>query len=131
LESSIDEDGDILAPSGSLKSSVNEMALYLSTQLNDGVAPNQTRIISAENLKITHNPILENYAMGWETESYKNISVLMHTGAYDGFASVLVMIPSYNIGLVLLANSEEAAESLTENAHQILIDVLIEHLPDN
>jgi len=121
---STDADGDALAPSGSLKSNVKDMALYLSTQLNQGVAPNQNRIVSAVNLLKTKQPIINDYAMGWEQIIYKNTLVTMHTGGYDGFVSVLVLIPSYDIGLVLLANSEDDG-GLTENAHELLVDILM------
>lgn len=120
---SSDEDGDVLAPSGALKSNVKDMALYLSTQLNQGVAPNNNRVVSAANLQKTKQPILDDYAMGWEQVTYNNTLVIMHTGGYDGFVSVLVLIPSYDIGLVLLVNSE-SGEELTENAHEMLVDIL-------
>lgn len=124
LLTSEDIDGDALAPSGSLKSSVNEMALYLSTHLNTGIAPNQNRIVSSENLLKTRQTIINDYAMGWENSTYDDLRITQHTGAYDGYASVLVLIPAENIGLVILTNSEDAAEELTENAYQILIDIL-------
>ena len=118
-----DKDGDALAPSGSLKSNVRDMALYLSTQLGMGVAPNQNQVVSAGNLLKTRQPILDDYAMGWEQVTYNNTQVTMHTGSYDGFVSVLVLIPSYDVGLVLLANSEDDG-GLTDNVHEILVDIL-------
>ena len=59
-----DFDGDSLAPSGTLKVNVHEMALYLSTQLNYGEAPNGTRVVSEKNLTETWKPDLEDYGMG-------------------------------------------------------------------
>ncbi|MEH6631541.1 MAG: serine hydrolase domain-containing protein [Halopseudomonas aestusnigri] len=121
-----DLDGDALAPSGSLKSSAKEMALFISTQLNRGLAPNGARVVSSENLVKTWQPITGDYALGWWKTSYKNTYVIMHTGSYDGFVSVLALVPSDNVGLVLMANSEAAAGDLTEYAHEILVDVLKE-----
>ena len=43
---SYDVDSDALAPSGSLKANINEMALYISTVLNGGIAPNGNRVVS-------------------------------------------------------------------------------------
>lgn len=119
-----DVDGDVLAPSGSLKSNIQDMALYLNTQLNDGVAPNDNQVVSAENLRKTKQPILDGYAMGWETINYKETEVLMHTGSFDGFVSVLVLIPARDMGLILLANSE-SGEELTDNVYKILLDIII------
>ncbi len=45
-----DFDGDPLAPSGTLKASVADMALYMATYLKNGVAPNGTRLISTASL---------------------------------------------------------------------------------
>jgi len=118
-----DIDGDALAPSGSLKSNVKDMALYLSTQLGLGMAPNQNRVVSADNLLRTRQPIINQYALGWEQVSYSNTQVTMHTGSFDGFVSVLVLIPSYDVGLVLLANTEDDG-GLTDNVHEILVDIL-------
>lgn len=124
LLASDDVDGDVLAPSGSLKSNIKDMALYLNTQLNEGVAPNKTQVVSAENLLKTKQTILDDYAMGWETVSYKETKVLMHTGSFDGFVSVLVLIPSRDIALVLLANSENG-EGLTDDIYKILLDTMV------
>ncbi|MEH6450495.1 MAG: serine hydrolase domain-containing protein [Oleispira sp.] len=124
LIDSRDVDGDVLAPSGSLKSNIQDMALYLNTQLNDGVAPNDNQVVSAENLRKTKQPILDDYAMGWESINYKETEVLMHTGSFDGFVSVLVLIPVRDTGLVLLANSE-SGEELTDNIYKILLDIMI------
>ena len=126
-EPSEDVDGDMLAPSGSLKSSVKEMALYLSTHLNDGIAPNKTRIVSKANILKTRQPIIEGYGLGWESVSYRNTLISQHTGSFDGFVSVILLIPKKNLGLVLLANSEQAAGDLTDQAHKILINTLIDH----
>lgn len=124
FEPSVDTDDDILAPSGSLKSSAWEMAMFIATQLNNGVAPNHNTIVSEQNLQKTHETVLDGYALGWENLTYKQTDILAHTGSYDGFVSAIALLPEYNIGLVLLVNSEDAGETLTEQVHKILIDIL-------
>jgi CubicO group peptidase (beta-lactamase class C family) len=47
---------DTVAPAGSLWSSAREMAAYLQTQLAGGVAPDGSRVVSAENLGRTWSP---------------------------------------------------------------------------
>lgn len=124
LAERFDVDGDALAPSGSLKANVTEMALYVATQLNQGVAPNGNRVVSAQNLAQTWQPYLEDYALGWEVQSHAGVKVIAHTGAFDDFASVIGFIPDYNVGFVILLNSESAGEELIENAPAKLVTLL-------
>jgi len=120
-----DYDGDVLAPSGSLKASVTEMAKYVITQMNGGVAPNGNRVVSADNLSETWMPYLEGYGMGWEVQRYEGLEVIMHEGAYDNFISVIGFIPAYETGFVILVNSEDAGASLIEQAAEELVAIIV------
>ncbi len=124
LSASYDFDGDILAPAGSLKANVTEMALYVATQLSRGVAPNGNRVVSAENLAKTWQPHLENYGLGWEIQEYHGSKLIFHTGAYDDFVSVIGFLPEFEVGFVILVNSEEAGENLVEAAPYVLVEKL-------
>lgn len=121
-----DVDGDPLAPSGSLKASAREMGLYVSTQLNRGVAPNGQRVVAAETLAETWQPYLEDYTMGWEVQEAAGLDLILHTGAYDDFISVIGFFPEEEIGFVLLINCEEAGGGLTEEAPFYLAELLTE-----
>ncbi|MDM8519933.1 serine hydrolase domain-containing protein [Anaerolineales bacterium HSG6] len=104
---SYDVVGDALAPSGGLKANVQDMAAYLSTQLNHGVAPNGQRIVSADSLHETWQPYLEEYALGWEIRMDNGDRVISHEGSYDSFNSLLMFSPKRNVGLVILTNTDE------------------------
>ncbi len=119
-----DIDGDPLAPSGSVKASILDMAAYISTQLNEGVAPNGTRVASAANLRETWKPLLENYGMGWETSEYNGYTVISHEGSFDNYLSVIGIVPDLEIGFVVLTNCEENAEGLIIDLPQYVIDEL-------
>jgi len=121
-----DFDGDPLAPSGSLKASIKDMASYISTQLNKGIAPNGSRVVSEENLLQTQIPKWGNYAMGWQTDIYQGIKLISHEGSYDNFLSIIGIIPEYNLGFVVLTNSEEAAFDLFEDTPGKLIALIRE-----
>jgi CubicO group peptidase (beta-lactamase class C family) len=121
---SYDLDRDPLGPSGTLKISVLDMAKYVATQMNAGVAPNGTRVVSAENLRMTWEVQLEGYALGWDHVSYGNTAVIFHTGAFDNFVSVIGFLPDLDIGLVLLVNSEDAGYALSEDAIYDLVDFI-------
>jgi CubicO group peptidase (beta-lactamase class C family) len=120
-----DVDGDPLAPSGSLKASASEMALYLSTLLNRGVAPNGNSVISSENLNETWNTYLENYGMGFEKQLYNNYEIIGHEGSFDNYLSVFGISIDLNMGYVFLTNCEDASEELISDAPQYLLDLYI------
>ena len=127
LEVAISEDfdGDPLAPSGSLKASVSEMALYLSTLLNRGVAPNGNRIISSENLNETWKTYLENYGMGFEKKTYKEIDIFGHEGSFDNYLSVFGISSELNMGYIILTNCEDASEGFIADAPELLVDLYL------
>jgi CubicO group peptidase (beta-lactamase class C family) len=126
LSETYDVEGDALAPSGSLKANVVDMGNYISTQLNHGVAPNGNSVVSAENLAETWVPYLENYAMGWENIWYREMEIISHTGAYDDFASVIGFFPKFDLGFVVLLNSEEAGYDLVEEIPYLIADFLFD-----
>ncbi len=113
------------APAGAGLASTTDMARYLITQMNGGVTPEGTRIVSAANLAETHVPgiLLEpgaflptelqpdtaslNYGMGWYNETFKdNRRLIWHAGGIDGFASLMGFFPEDRLGFVILTNLE-------------------------
>lgn len=61
-------------------------------------------------------PLLEEYGMGWEIVEADGLRLVSHTGAYDGFVSVICLLPDAKVGFVLLVNVEEGGGELTEEA---------------
>ena len=110
-----------LRPAGGLWSSAREMARYLQTELAHGVAPGGTRVVSAENLKRTWEPVVEvpdfyggppamaasksHYGLGWESGEYRGLRVLNHAGGTTGFTSEVAFLPEAGLGIAILANS--------------------------
>ncbi len=119
-----DTDADALAPSGSLKSTANDMARFLQMLLGGGTAADGRSIVSPESIDTMWEPVLEDYAMGWEAGSLEGVSFLSHEGSFDGFLSVIVMAPEDDLGLVVLTNSEDAAVDLIAEAPRLLIDAV-------
>lgn len=107
---------DALMPSGSLKAGAREMALYMQMLINRGVAPDGTRLVSEAGLEEMWRPRLEAYGLGWEIVEVDGMRLVSHTGAYDGFTSVIGLLPEEGVGFVLLVNEEEAGGDLTEAA---------------
>jgi CubicO group peptidase (beta-lactamase class C family) len=99
------------APAGAVSTTLNEMARYVLTQLNAGVAPNGTRIVSAQNLAESwtpQTPITETsaYGMGWITADLNGIAFLNHAGSADAFKTDMTLLPDAKIGMLIFANSE-------------------------
>ena len=102
------------APAGASWSNARDAARYLITQLNQGVAPNGKRVVSAENLTETWKPQVEiqpgiHYGLGWMIGSYQGRRFLSHSGGTSGFASELTFLPDAGLGIVVLTNAEYGA----------------------
>ncbi|MEM8640414.1 MAG: serine hydrolase domain-containing protein [Cyanobacteria bacterium P01_G01_bin.54] len=121
-----DLDQDLLAPAGGLKASITDMAAYMITQVQGGIAPNGQRVVSRENLTATWQPRWGNYAMGWEQFNHRGVQLLSHTGSFDNFFTVIGMLPEYELGFVVLTNSDEAAAWQIPNVDFLVVDLLLE-----
>jgi len=98
-----------VAPAASLWSTVLDMGRYLITELDQGVAPDGPRVVSAENLGVTWEPQVAvsaeaSYGLGWFVDEYKGLPVIHHGGNTLGFSSALAFIPSIDLGVSVLSN---------------------------
>ncbi|MEM7094337.1 MAG: serine hydrolase domain-containing protein [Actinomycetota bacterium] len=118
---SIDSDTDILAPSGSLKSTAGDMAHFLQMMLAGGTTTNGERLVSEAVIAEMWTPALENYAMGWEMMHVDGIEVLVHEGSFDGFLSIIAVLPDDDLGLVVLTNSEVRGQGVIDAAVGLLV----------
>jgi len=110
-----------VAPAGALWSSATEMARYVQTELAQGVAPDGTRVVSAENLEMTWAPGVSlpsspalpavltasqmNYGLGWNRGTYHGLRLISHSGGTYGFASEVAFLPEADLGIVILTNA--------------------------
>ena len=114
---SYDFTGDPLAPSGAIKANVLDMAHYMSTQVSEGLAPNGTRVVSAENLRETWQPQIadewgSHYALGWGVDEVQGVTVITHEGSFDSFNAILAFMPEAKMGLVVLTNFDDVEDLL-------------------
>ena len=123
-----DEDSFVrsVGPAGALWSNAAEMARYIQMELARGVAPDGTRVVSAENLEATWQsqvailappetadgdelpPELvamgQGYALGWLTGEYGGARLLSHSGETFGFSAEVAFLPDADFGIVILTN---------------------------
>jgi len=98
-----------IAPAGAVNATVLDLARFLMTQLNEGVSPTGTRVVSKANLAETWRPQIQAYGetyygMGWFIETYEGVELIWHDGDVLGFKSLLVLMPEANVGMALLTN---------------------------
>ena len=115
-----DVDGDVLAPSGTVKANVEEMGRYVQTMLAGGVAPDGKRVVEADTLETLWEPDLEDYGLGWEIGEVGGETLIMHEGSFDNYLGVVGFWPEADLGFVILTNTAEAAEQLIADFPEVL-----------
>lgn len=117
-----------VAASGGLWSTAEDMARYALTELGGGIAPDGTRVVSAENLGVTWTPQVPvtssiSYGLGWFVEDYKGVPVIQHGGNTLGFTSDFAFLPENGLGIVVLANAQ-ASNAFNVGVRQHLFDLV-------
>lgn len=106
---------NVVAPSGGVWTNIDDMARYLITQMNGGVTPDGTAIVSAENLAETWIPGVRmqpdeddmrdmRYGMGWVNMTFRDIPARWHDGGWEGYRTLMVVLPESNVGLIIFSN---------------------------
>jgi CubicO group peptidase (beta-lactamase class C family) len=108
-----------VTPAGAHWSTLEDMAKYMITALQEGVAPDGQRVISAENLNETWKPQIAvsndvSYGLGWLISDYKGQPVISHDGNTMGFTSGFTFLPARDLGIIVLTNGR--ATNLFNNA---------------
>jgi CubicO group peptidase (beta-lactamase class C family) len=122
-----------IGPAGALWSNVEDMANYLITELNFGLAPDGTRLVSEENLRITWEPQVDisadaSYGLGWIIEDYDGVQVINHNGNTFGFTSELAFLPDSGLGIIILSNQQHS--SLNQVVRYRLLELLFQRDPE-
>ena len=112
---------DGMGPAGSINSSVNDMAKWVSTWINNGKyngkeilpaayvteAQSSQMVIAAALPQKEHTDIyLSNYGFGWFLASYRGHYRVEHGGNINGFSASTCFFPSDSIGIVVLTNQD-------------------------
>ena len=116
-------------PAGGVNSSANDLALWICTLLGGGRLQG-VRVLQEQTVRALFEPqtpeigpyrddefacVLGHgeagvqdpaYGMGWYRHRYQGETVCYHTGAIDGFRSILGLVPDKGVGIVVLANAD-------------------------
>lgn len=119
---------DNMGAAGGIISSVDDMLHWIRFQLNDGIIGLDTLFTNREQMTMwtphVNFPVSERsrelyggrnfsgYGLGWGTSEYNGYQMVSHTGGYDGMYSAVMLLPTKNIGVVVLTNSMTSIGSL-------------------
>jgi CubicO group peptidase (beta-lactamase class C family) len=114
------ENIDNMAACGSMASSALEMSNWVIAQLDSGrfqgkdVIPfsviTRTREPQTFIRKVNHpfnKSIYRLYGLGWDLQDYEGREIVSHTGGVNGFVTSVTLIPSENLGIVVLTNTDQ------------------------
>ena len=114
---------DAMAPAGSINSSVNDMAKWVSTWIEGGkykgkeILPASfisqamgSQMVISPGIPDKEKPdiYLSNYGLGWFISSYRGHYRVEHGGNIDGFSASTCFFPSDSIGIIVLCNQNSS-----------------------
>jgi len=114
-------------PAGGINSNAEDMAKWLIVQLDSGRIAADDRLFSprttqelwrivtpiasgstAPELAVLR-PQFSGYALGFRVRDYRGEKLVTHTGGLPGYVSLVLMLPSYRLGVAVLTNMESGA----------------------
>ena len=112
VSESNDQRVDNIAPAGGLKTSANSLLRYMITEMQQGLSPEGTRILSSSSSNIRQTlsagvASKEEYGLGLEVKTLSDgLQYIGHSGSFDDFNSVMGFFPDKKIAFALLINTE-------------------------
>jgi len=115
---------DLVAPAGSVWSSVSDMSKWMRFVLDSGRV-GSTRLIKAETFREIVTPQIQapmeeypalslakpdffSYGFGWFIQDYRGQHVWMHTGSINGLCALIGLMPNEKLGVYVLENLDHA-----------------------
>ena len=122
------------AGAGGAWSTANDLIKYVRFELNEGKLDSGAQYVTAKNLlqrRVPNVPVGEDrtYGMGLQTDSDYGVAVVHHGGSLGGYKSDILLIPSANIGAVILTNSDNG-QMLLRPFMRRLLELLYDGKPE-
>jgi CubicO group peptidase (beta-lactamase class C family) len=107
---------DVMGPTGSINSSVDEMARYLRMMLGHGMLEGKRVLLEADVQSMMQPQMpagkslfsdvfgFQSYGMGLFVQTYRGVDIAHHGGNLRGASAMIVMAPAKGIGIVILTN---------------------------
>ena len=116
---------DTWAAAAGIKSNLQDMSTWVSVQLARGKIDATRQLFSTRvsddmwqvttPLRVSEPPAplaatkanFAGYGLGWNLRDYRGRKVVSHTGGLTGMVTLVMLVPSENLGVVVLTNQEE------------------------
>jgi CubicO group peptidase (beta-lactamase class C family) len=112
-----------LLPAEGLYASARDVAAWLQLELTGGVAPDGTRLLSQNSVRLRWKPEssrdARQYGMGWERTYYRGLELVARRVEQNHQAALLVIVPQYRTAAVALVNISG------KDANDLLQDVML------
>ena len=122
----------VSAAAGGVICSLDDMVIWVRTQLNHGTTPGGSELFSAQQSREMWKPRtlrsvserdykfnrthFKAYGLGWRLADVQGFQEVSHTGTLAGMKSYVVLIPELELGVIFLSNgSSSAARSTVMN----------------
>lgn len=126
---------DNFGPAASINSCINDLAHWLQMQLDSGryegknVVPFQALAETRKSNMIVRDfngpgSNFQTYGLGWFMYDFQGHRVIRHDGGADGFVTTTCFVPSKNLGIVVLSNTD--ANSLYAALRNQILDAYFE-----
>ncbi|MFP5235714.1 MAG: serine hydrolase domain-containing protein [Acidobacteriota bacterium] len=124
----LEQFADSMAPSGSVWSTVLDMAQYVSCELRNGLNKRGEQVASADNLLARRRSAIRidgksSYGLGLILTEQQGLAQVTHGGNTLGFSADMAFFPEHGIGMVVLTNLR-AANLFLSAIGQKLIEIL-------
>jgi CubicO group peptidase (beta-lactamase class C family) len=126
----MNEAGTASRPDGGEWSTTRDMLRYVRMELARGKLPSGRRYIAEAPLLARYTPQVaegsdEYYGMGLKTDFIWGVRVIHHGGTQYGYRADIYWLPEYDVGAVLLINSDSGA-ALRSAFRRRLLEVLFD-----
>jgi CubicO group peptidase (beta-lactamase class C family) len=125
-------------PAGLIHATAAETLAFAKLHLADGVAPDGTRVLSAESAQAMREPQIEvpdrwtlgsHWGLGWILMEWSGRPVYGHDGNTLGQAGFLRIVPDAGVAVCLLANGGHARDLFMDLFNEILGELASVELP--
>src|SRR3954449_6189512 len=125
-------------PAGLIHATARQVLSFAKLHLADGVAPDGTRVLSAESAQAMREPQVEvpdrwtlgsHWGLGWILMTWGDKPVYGHDGATLGQGAFLRIVPEAGVAISLLANGGHARDLFVDLFSEILDDIADVEMP--
>jgi CubicO group peptidase (beta-lactamase class C family) len=104
---------DPMTPDGSISATASDLAHFMIAHLDGGGAILDPATVSTmDEPTFAAAPGLDGWAHGFEDKTMNGHRVLMHDGSWEGFESLLILVPDCDLGWFVSANATGGIDAL-------------------